>query len=388
MDVKMLIYLYTLVLCAYSAYNIIYKTSPQKKLHAVGVYVASGIVISFVCILVDIGDCFIVISFLYGLVAPLLYYTLISIAELIKERSLYRGIESQLRYRDNVIRTEYEDAENVFCRCIVTESKEQVEKGRLILIVPSLPPCYGKKYFWFVDYNGNCYNSSGDYREFSSLYNYAPYNEIADALAEAGNVVVRMDMFGRNPEAVKKIDHVKAVTTWICYIQKRKRIVEDPIVIGHRENGLFAVQLMQSNRWKRGILVCSGPNYVYLNYSKNAKNAYTLLRELTSDYSLIQIEAGLHSCTVDRKETITKLQCGYMIRQIENMDFTLRYYDIEKKINNRKYDNKLVRKKRGMGDGIVGKGYRIKCGTGKFPQVSNELIEVLKVEIDMMGRFA
>lgn len=394
MVVKMFIYLCVLAYCVYTAYKL-YGLSTQKKLFAVGVYIALGIVITYVCILADIedfGDSIVSIFFLYSTVMLLFYYTVTSIADYKKEKSLYHSIEPQLRYRDDVIRTEYEDMENVFCRCIVTEPKEQEKKGRLILIVPSLPPYYGKKYYWFIDYNGNCYDSSGDYREFSSLYNYAPYNEIADALAEAGNVVVRMDMFDRNPEAVKEIDHVQAVTAWIRCIQEQKGIAEDPIVIGHRENGLFAVQLMQSNQWKRGILVCSGPNYVYRNYTKNEKSMYMLLRKLTSEYSLIQIEAGWSSCSIsigkDVKAMIRKLQCRYMIRTIENMDFTLRFYDKSKKKNNRQYDDVALRRRRGMGDGVVGKGYRISCGTGEFSQVSNELIEVLKAEIDMMRSFA
>ena len=115
-----------------------------------------------------------------------------------------------------------------------------------------------------------------------------------------------------------------------------------------------------------------------------------LIRELTSEYSLIQIEAGWSSCSIsigkDVKAMIRKLQCRYVIHTIENMDFTLRFYDKSKKKNNRQYDDVALRRRRGMGDGVVGKGYRISCGTGEFSQVSNELIEVLKAEIDMMGR--
>ncbi len=371
------------------AYQIIYKICPKRKLFTVGVYLMSVLLLCLVCCAVSEWEYIVLVPFFYISIAPLLYYMVISIVTSKKEKSLYRGVESQIRYKDDVIRTEYEDTENVFCRCMVTEPKEYVKKGRLVLIVPSLPPKYGKKYYWFIDYNGNCYNSSGNYREFSSLYNYAPYNEIADALAEAGNVVVRLDMFGKNPGAMKGIDHAKDVTAWVHRIQELKRITEDPVVIGHRENGLFAVQLMKNNHWKRGILICSGLNYRYVPYSNSVnKSIEDLLPKLPADVSLIQIDAELDFHKINKKEKTAKLRCAYTIRLIKNMDFTLRYFDREKKIDIRQYDNVLVRCRRGMGDGIVGKGYCIKCGTGKFPPVYEKLVEVLRESIDLMGEFA
>ena len=281
-----------------------------------------------------------------------------------REKKLYRGIESKLRYDNDVIRTELEDAENAFCRCIVTEPKESGKNGRLVLIFPSYP-------LGFVDYNGNCYDHSGSYLESYVIYNYAPYNEIADALAKEGNVVVRMDMFGKNRGA---IDPMRDITAWIHRIQELKGISEEPVVIGHRESGFFAVQLMKSNHWRRGILLCSGLNY---RYSDNVGSCCAYMQELPGDYSFIQIDAGLDKNRVDRKETISDLHCTYRIYMIENMDYTLRYHDKRKKKDIRKYDAREI-----------SKGYRIKCGTEEFPPVSNELIEVLKAEIDMMGRFA
>ena len=281
-----------------------------------------------------------------------------------REKKLYRGIESKLRYDNDVIRTEFEDAENVFCRCIVTEPKESGKNGRLVLIFPSYP-------LGFVDYNGNCYDHSGSYLESYVIYNYAPYNEIADALAKEGNVVVRMDMFGKNRGA---IDPMRDITAWIHRIQELKGISEEPVVIGHRESGFFAVQLMKSNHWRRGILLCSGLNYRYMD---KAGSCCAHMQELPGDYSFIQIDAGLDKNRVDRQETVSDLHCTYRIYMIENMDYTLRYHDKRKKKDIRKYDAREI-----------SKGYRIKCGTEEFPPVSNELIEVLKAEIDMMGRFA
>ena len=194
---------------------------------------------------------------------------------------------------------------------------------------------------------------------------------------------------GKNPEAISKIDHTKDITAWIYRIQEIKGIVEDPIIIGHRENGLLALQLMQNNHWKRGILLCCGLHYNYFPYSYSVKKPLIyLLQDLTDDYSLIQIETGLSGSRINRKENTSKLQCAHRIHMIENMDDTLRYHNIREKVNSEHYDNILLRKRRGLGDGLIGKGYRIKCGTGVFPPVCEELIEVLKAEIDMIGGFA
>lgn len=278
-------------------------------------------------------------------------------------KKLYRGIESKLRYDNDVIRTELEDAENIFCRCIVTESKESGENARLVLIVPSLP-------LGFVDYNGNCYNRSGSYLSTYLIYNYAPYNEIADALAKEGNVVVRMDMFGKNR---KPIDPVRDITAWIHRIQELKGITEDPVVIGHRESGFLAILLMKSNHWKRGILLCCGLNHSYPIYSPVAKSYCAYIQELSRDYSFIQIDAGLDEDRMDRKETTSDLHCAYRIYVIENMDYTLRYYDKRTKKNVRNYNGRAIRK-----------GYNIRCGTEEFPPVCEELVKILNESIDLV----
>ncbi len=148
-----------------------------------------------------------------------------------------------MRHIDNIIKRTYEDNENVFNRCIVVGPIISDVKNQLILMVPQMP-----KYMYLVDYNGNCVNEVGEYVESSMIYNYAPYNEIAERLAQEGYLVVRLDMFCKGVREINIIDYAEGITVWIRRIKKDTGIDRNPIVIGHRENGNLTVKLMKYNQ--------------------------------------------------------------------------------------------------------------------------------------------
>ncbi|MDE7339643.1 MAG: hypothetical protein K2N80_03655 [Lachnospiraceae bacterium] len=351
-----IVYLVILIFLLLYGY-LIHRVSPTKiKITAVVVYVISMI---FIGIVYDILN-----MFLLATIAVIFYTGVMAAIGFRKEKKIYHGIESKLRYMDRVRRTEYEDMENIFCRCIVTEPVKEGGKGKLIFIVPNLPPYIDYKYLYFVDYNGNCYDHFGKYLEGPLLYNYAPYNEIAEGLAQEGHTVIRMDMFWPNTREVKTKNYIESINGWIAYVKKIKNIVEDPIVIGHRENGFLAIDLMKSKQWKQGILLCCGLNY---NYFTNGKSCGDYLNELTDDYSLIQIDAEMdRNRKKAEKEKISDLRCRYTIYKIEHMDYTLRSYEMKRK-------NKV-----NLDERRLAKGYKIMCGTGEFPPVSIKMMEILK----------
>lgn len=337
---------------------LIHRVSPKKiKNIVVAIY---GISMISICIVYDILNMFllatIIVIFYIGVGAAISFQ---------KEKKIYRGIESKLRYMDNVRRTEYEDIDNIFSRCIVTEPAKEGRKGRLIFIVPNLPPRIAHGYAYFVDYNGNCYDHYGKYLEGPLLYNYAPYNEIAEGLSQEGHTVIRMDMFWPNVREIKKQNYIESINRWIDHVKEIKNITDDPIVIGHRENGFLAIDLMKSMQWKQGILLCCGLNY---NHFANRKSCGDYLYELTSDYSLIQIDAEMDRYRKKvEKEKISDLRCKYVIYKIENMDYTLRSYATERK-------NKV-----NLDERRLAKGYKIMCGSGEFPPVYEKMMEILKM---------
>ena len=129
------------------------------------------------------------------------------------ERRLFKGMESKLRYAENLVRTEYRNSYNKLQRCIITYS-EKMAKDELIVILPQ-----PTNDLYIFDYNGNCMNQLGQYEEGGWIYNYAPYNELADALAEDGYFVIRMDMLGSEGKQIKICNIQDAVADWVDYIK-------------------------------------------------------------------------------------------------------------------------------------------------------------------------
>lgn len=313
------------------------------------------IISTIICVVLIIGVSSIygneLIAIILSLVAPFLYSIIVGIINVRTEKKLFNGIESKMRHVDGIITKTYEDKENIFNRCIVTEAASNV-KNQLILIVPQIP-----KYMYLVDYNGNCINAIGEYVEASMIYSYAPYNEIAEGLAQEGYTVVRLDISYKGAREINVSDYAEGITLWIRRIKKDTKTGSDPIVVGHRESGHLAVKLMKCNQWKSGILLCSGLNYDYII---EGKSCYENLIELTNEYSIVQIDTGVGENKRKENEDKNLLQCSYIINKIENMDYSLRKHVSSHKS---KYFEK---------------GYGIKCGTGEFPPVCEELMTYLK----------
>ncbi len=291
-------------------------------------------------------------AIILSLVAPFLYSIIVGIINVRTEKKLFNGIESKMRHIDDIMTKTYEDEENIFNRCIVTEAAASNVKNQLILIVPQIP-----RYTYLVDYNGNCVNEMGEYVEASMIYNYAPYNEIAERLAQEGYTVIRMDIFYKGAREINVCDYAEGITQWIRRIKEEAKTSSTPIVIGHREGGHLAVKLMKCNQWKSGVLLCSGLNYSYI---VKGKSCYEHLLELTNEYSIVQIDTGVGENKRKENENKALLQCSYIINKIEDMDYSLRKHASSHKS---KYFEK---------------GYGIKCGTGEFPSVCEELMIYLK----------
>ncbi len=341
------------ILIIYIIWICVINTSIKKKIYQ-----------SIICIVLIVGIYSVygnvLAAIVFSLILPFLYSIIVGITNVRTEKKLFNGIESKMRHMANVYERTYEDNKNVFNRCIVVESDMSEVKSQLILIVPQIP-----KYMYLVDYNGNCVNEVGEYVEASMIYNYAPYNEIAERLAQEGYVVVRLDMFCKEVREINIIDYVEGITEWIRRIKKDTGIDRNPIVIGHRENGNLTVRLMKYNHWEDGILLCCGLNY---NYMIEGKSCYEDLKELTNEYTIVQIDTGLGENKRKEDEDKNILQCNYSVNKIVNMDYSLRKHDF---LHKRKYFEK---------------GYGIKCGTGEFPPVCEELMILLKnILTKMMG---
>lgn len=341
------------ILIIYIIWICVVNTSIKKKLCQ-----------SIICVVLVVSIYFIygdeLAAIIFSLIAPFLYSIIIGITNVRTEKKLFYGIESKMRHIDNVVIRTYEDQENIFNRCIVVEPPMSDIKNQLILIVPQIP-----KGMYLVDYNGNCVNELGEYVESSMIYNYAPYNEIAERLAQEGYSVVRLDMFYQGVREISIIDYVEGITVWIRRIKKDTGIDKAPIVIGHRENGNLTIKLMKCNQWKNGILLCCGLNY---NYLIDGKSCYEELKELTNAYTIVQVDTGLGENKRKEDEDKNILRCNYSLNKITDMDYSLRKTIF------------LYKKK------YFERGYGVKCGTGEFPPVCEELMILLKnILIKMMG---
>lgn len=341
------------ILIMYVIWICVINTSIKKKLYQ-----------SIICIVLVVGIYSIygdkLAAIIFSLIAPFLYSIIVGIRNVRKEKKLYNGIESKMRHIDNIVKRTYEDDENIFNRCIVVGPAISDEKNQLILIVPQIP-----KSMYLVDYNGNCVNELGEYVEASMIYNYAPYNEIAERFAQEGYSVVRLDMLCKGARDINITDYVEGITVWIRKIKKDMGIDKNPIVIGHRENGILTVKLMKYNQWKYGILLCCGLNY---NYMAEGKSCYEYLKELPNEYTIVQIDTGLGENKRKEDEDKNILQCNYSVNKIVNMDYSLRK-------NNFAHKTKYFER-----------GYGIKCGTGEFPPVCEELMILLKDKLIKMIR--
>lgn len=347
------------ILIMYIIWICVVNVSVKKKLYQ-----------SVICVVLIVG-----IYFTYGdelaaiilsLITPFLYSIIIGITNVRTEKKLFNGIESKMRHIDNVVIKTYEHKENIFSRCIVVEPPMSDIKNQLILIVPQIPKC-----MYLVDYNGNCVNELGQYVESSMIYNYAPYNEIAERLAQEGYSVIRLDMLYKEVREISISDYVEGITVWIKQIKKDTGIEKNPIVIGHRENGNLTIKLMKCNQWKKGILLCCGLNY---NYLIEGKSCYEELKELANDYTIVQVDTGLGENKRKENEDKNILRCNYSLKQIRDMDYSLRrnVFPYKKKYFEKGY--------------FFERGYGVKCGTGEFPPVCEELMILLKnILIRMIG---
>lgn len=303
------------------------------------------------CVGNDMGVMLYIITMFFVLMLRFIYGVIRGAKKINQEKRLFTNIESKLRFAHEVIRTEQEDFFNIFCRCIISKIDNQDKIEKTILIMPFIP-----NELYFIDYNGNCINSIGRYDQVGYLENYAPYNELADYLAKAGYLVIRLDMIGTKKKQVCVADYFEDIQKWVLKIHEQNKVDGNPIVIAHRETGIIALDLMKKNNWKNGIFICCGLNYRYL---VKKKSCYDYLKQLTKEYSILQIDAGNNYCLKNKKEKVEDLECTYKIIKIDDMDFTLR------KIN-RLYKDELSEK-----------GYKILCGTGKYPPISDELVDVI-----------
>ncbi len=279
------------------------------------------------------------------LVLPVFYLGLAGIYRVQKEKRLFTGMESKVRVADDVIRKKYEKSTNIFRRCVITLPKEGDIKGKPILILPQMPFALHK-----VDYNGNCINDLGRYDEIGWLHNFAPYNELADNLARLGYLVIRMDMIGGcgNEEIT---DYGEGVLDWVAYIKELFRIEDGPVVIGHRETGIWAVKLMAREKWRTGVLLCCGMDG---KYDEEGKSCLDYMMELGEEHSVLHISAGIGRKERNAEGAMDKLKCKYKPVKMENMDISLR---------------------EGKSRNVSEKGYGILCGTGSFPPVYAGLAE-------------
>lgn len=55
------------------------------------------------------------------------------------------------------------------------------------------------------------------------IYNYAPYNEIAERFAQEGYSVVRLDMLCKGVREINITDYVEGITVWSAHVQTRRR---------------------------------------------------------------------------------------------------------------------------------------------------------------------
>lgn len=278
------------------------------------------------------------------------YATIMGFKKIKRDEELFTGIESKLRFDQEVERIEQEDFSSIFSRCIISKLNTGVKMDKIILIMPFLPyNYYGIDYF-LVDYNGNCVDSFGRYDELGVLSNYAPYNELADALAKEGCLVMRMDMIGSEREGTYILGYLEGIKAWVLKIQEQYQITDEPIVIGHRNNGVLALELMKRNNWKKGVFLCCGLNNID---TLEKKRCYYYLKHLTEEYRILQIDAGKDILYKNKKEKAEDLYCDYKIIKIDDMDYTLR-----------KYHNNEV----------TYKGCRIPSVTGEFPPIYDKLV--------------
>ena len=285
------------------------------------------------------------------LILPVFYLGLVSIIRINKERKLFMGIESKMRYSDDVIRKKFGNPANLFQRCMVTLPKEGNIKDKVILILPQKPFA-----LYQVDYNGNCINGSGRYDAIGWLHNFAPYNELADGLARYGYLVIRMDMLG----ACGKEDFTNyedGVLEWVTYVTELFHVKNDLVVIGHRENNIQAVKLMLKERWKVGILLCCEP---HVGHDEEGKSCLDYMLELGKEHSVLQINACIGGKRKNKIRETDKLKCKYKSVNAENMDISLR---------------------KGKSRNLSEKGYGILCGTGNFPPVYEGLAEEIAAYI-------
>lgn len=343
------IYFIISFLVIYIFLNLFHQLHYLKKL--IIILVSLVLMIVIYCAGNDMSVMLYIITMFFVLMLRFIYGVIRGVKKINQEKKLFTNIESKLRFAKEVVRTEQEDFFNIFCRCIISKIDNQDKIEKTILIMPFIP-----NELYFVDYNGNCINSTGRYAQAGYLENYAPYNELADYLAKAGYLVIRLDMTGTKKNQVCAADYFEGIQKWVLKIHEQNKVEGNPIVIAHRETGILALDLMKKNNWKNGIFICCGLNYRYL---VKKKSCYDYLKQLTKEYRILQIDAGNNYCSKNKKEKIEDLECTYKIIKIDNMDFTLRKV------------NKLNK------DELSEKGYRILCGTGKYPPISAELADVI-----------
>lgn len=236
----------------YSFWNLFNQLHKIKKITIIFASLVLMIVIYYIGN--DMGVMLYIIAMFFVLTLRFIYGVIKGAKKIKQEKSLFTNIESKLRFAQEVIRTEREDFSNIFCRCIISKLDNQSKIEKTILIMPFLP-----KELYTVDYNGNCINSLGRYDEGGYLANYAPYNELADFLEKAGYLVIRLDMIGTKKERIRIIDYLDGIQEWVLKIHKQYKVTGEPIVIGHRENGIETfenrtVRSFESYRKRRFIL--------------------------------------------------------------------------------------------------------------------------------------